>query len=84
ENFEKFNKAATRSPDFGFTFNSEPVKREVAALKNVDTEFKGSLLSGSIDVAKYLPAYENKAKDAGLLKVIDEMNKQYEAFKSKK
>ncbi|WNR44533.1 ABC transporter substrate-binding protein [Paenibacillus roseipurpureus] len=84
KNFEEFNKSATRGPDFGFTFDSEPVKREVAALKNVDTEFKEPMFAGAIDLDKYLPTYENKAKDAGLLKVIDEMNKQYEAFKAKK
>ncbi|MFD2615305.1 ABC transporter substrate-binding protein [Paenibacillus gansuensis] len=84
KNFEEFNKQAVRGPDFGFTFDAEPVKKEVAALKNVDTEYRDSLLSGSIDLDKYLPAFEKKAKDAGLMKVIDEMNKQYEAFKAKK
>lgn len=84
KNFDEFNKAAVRGPDFGFTFNSETVKKEVSALKNIDIEFMPSLYSGFMDPAKYLEKYESKAMDAGLQKVIDEMNKQYEAFKANK
>lgn len=82
--FDEFNKVAVKAEDFGFSFIADPVKKEVAALQNLDAEFYTGLFSGAMDTEKYLPMWESKAKAAGIDKVLEEMNKQFADFKAKK
>ncbi|WP_261301594.1 ABC transporter substrate-binding protein [Paenibacillus andongensis] len=74
------NQKATKSKALGFTFNSEPVKNEVIALKNVTDQYAKGLESGTLDPAEKLPDFRAKLKAAGIDKVIAEKQKQLEAW----
>lgn len=84
EKFKEFNKSGKKSPGFGFTFNSEPVKTQIAAAVNVQKEFDAALDTGSIDLDATLPKYQEKMKAAGIDKIIAEKQKQFDAFRSSK
>ncbi|OAB32932.1 ABC transporter substrate-binding protein [Paenibacillus glacialis] len=82
--FKKFNDSATEAPTFGFAFDSTPVKTEVAAINNVSKEFIPALFTGSVDPKVYLPKATKKFKEAGLDKVIAEVQKQFDEWKATK
>ena len=76
----KFNKEGTKSKAFGFSYNTEPVASELAALKNVQEKYRTSLETGSVDPEEYLPMYEEELKQAGLDKLISEKQKQLDEW----
>jgi len=80
---KKHNDSAIFSPAFGFTFNPDPVKTEMAASTNVINQYKVGLESGTLDPEKSLPEFNKKLKAAGLDKIIAEKKKQFEAWKKK-
>jgi putative aldouronate transport system substrate-binding protein len=81
---KEHNDSATLSPAFGFTFNPDTVKTEIAAATNVLNEFKRGIESGTLDPEKSLPTFNKKLKDAGLDKIIAEKQKQYDEWKKNK
>lgn len=82
--FKEFNEGAKSSPALGFVFDSEPVKSEVGAIANVRRQYEVALNSGSVDVDKVLPEYVAQLKSAGIDKVIEEKQKQFDAFLASK
>ncbi|OAK71426.1 ABC transporter substrate-binding protein [Lederbergia galactosidilytica] len=82
EKFKEFNESATNAPTLGFHFNSDPVRTEVASITNVTNEFYDALATGSVDPEEYLPKFNQKLKDAGLDKVMDEIQSQYDEWKA--
>ncbi|MDZ5711426.1 ABC transporter substrate-binding protein [Jeotgalibacillus haloalkalitolerans] len=82
EAFEEFNEKSVPSPALGFYFDSNPVRTEIAAISNVTSEFSPALLKGAVDPKEYLPQFNQKLEEAGMQKVIDEIQKQYDAWKS--
>lgn len=82
EQFKKFNEESEVVPNLGFNFDSSNLKTEVAAIKNAESEFRMTLETGSVDPDEYLPKFKEKLKAAGIDKVLDEMNKQYEEWKA--
>ena len=82
EKFKEFNESATNAPTLGFHFNSDPVRTEVASITNVSNEFYDALATGSVDPEEYLPKFNQKLKDAGLDKVMDEIQSQYDEWKA--
>ncbi|GIO14949.1 ABC transporter substrate-binding protein [Cohnella xylanilytica] len=80
----KVNDEAFVSPFSGFTFNSEPVKTEIANMQAVRDEYQASLGTGTLDPEKYLPIYEEKLKKAGSDVVVAEMQKQLNAWLQEK
>lgn len=84
EKFRAFNEGAKVSPGLGFTFNSEPVKNEIAALVNVKKEYNPALETGAVDPDEILPRYIEKLKASGLDKVIEEKQKQFDEFLANK
>lgn len=81
DEFESFNAKSVKSPALGFKFDPEAVSTEVSAFRNILDEFGPSLYSGSVDPEEYLPKLNKKLKDAGIEKVIDEMQKQIDEWK---
>ncbi len=79
EQFQRFNEGSINSPALGFTFDAEPVKTQVAALKNVQSQYAPGLETGAVDPAK-VDEYYNKLKQNGLDDVIAEKQKQLDAF----
>ena len=82
EAYKKFNANVKKSPALGFNFNQEPVKNEIAALQNMADEYIRPLMLAAADVEPTLQQYMVKAKDAGVDKVLAEMQKQLDAWKA--
>jgi putative aldouronate transport system substrate-binding protein len=83
EKTKQMNETATKSASMGFTFNSDPVKAECAALETAFDEYMAGLGTGTVDPAKKLQEYIEKEKNAGVQKVIDEIKKQIVDWKAK-
>lgn len=75
------DKTAKVSPVMGFTFNTEPVKTQVANVNSVVKELLYSLGSGSVDPDKYLPIFQEKLKKAGADDIIAEKQKQIDEWR---
>ncbi|GIP31499.1 ABC transporter substrate-binding protein [Paenibacillus sp. J2TS4] len=84
DTFKEFNERAKPAPTLGFHFDSDPVRAEIASISNVSKEFFPSLATGSVDPEEYLPKFNQKLKEAGLDKVMEEIQKQYDEWKNKK
>lgn len=84
KNFEDYNKKATPVEELGFIFDNTPVMNEVAACDGIVNEYNEVLKVGAIDPAVKLPEFINKLKAAGSDKILEEMNKQWEAYKASK
>jgi putative aldouronate transport system substrate-binding protein len=83
EKFKEFNNAAKPAPTLGFHFNSDPVRSELASITNISKEFYPALATGSVDPEEYLPKYNKKLKEAGIDKVLKEIQKQFDEWKAK-
>jgi len=68
-------KNAWRSSTLGFTYDSSPVKTEVAVLQNIAAEYRMGLESGFMDLAD-LEGFVTRLQDAGIEKVIAEKQNQ--------
>lgn len=77
------NAGATPSVALGFTFNPEPVKNEIALVTAVVAEKGTPIFSGYVDPATALPEFIQALKDAGIDKVIAEVQAQLNAFAGK-
>jgi putative aldouronate transport system substrate-binding protein len=82
EAFKEFNNSATVAPSFGFNFNPDPVKTEVASISAIVKEFYPSIMTGAVDPDEHLPKAIEKLKAAGLDKVIAEAQKQYDEWQA--
>lgn len=80
EQMLKFNKEGKRSKAFGFTYNTKPVENELTALKNVQEKYSISLETGAVDPEEYLAQYENELKQAGIDKLIEEKQRQFDEW----
>ncbi|WP_372662334.1 ABC transporter substrate-binding protein [Cohnella sp.] len=74
-----FNASADFSKALGFTFDAGPVKTEVAAVTNVNNQFRAGIESGTIDPAK-LEDFLAKLKASGIDKIIAEKQKQLDQW----
>lgn len=83
EIMQEHNDSAIFSPAFGFTFNPDSVKTEIAATTNVINQYKLGIESGTLDPDKSLKEFNKKLKEAGLEKIMKEKQKQYEEWKEK-
>ncbi|MEV5025426.1 ABC transporter substrate-binding protein [Paenibacillus sp. LPE1-1-1.1] len=79
EQTKEFNNSSTFSKALGFSFDSSPVKTEIAAVANVNNQYKAGLESGTLDPAK-LDEFISKLKSAGLDKIIAEKQKQLDQW----
>ena len=81
---KKGTDVAPVSPILGFTFNGEPVKKELAQIASIDSAADKILSFGmepNGDVDKYLADLKGQLKDAGYDKVLVEINKQIAEWK---
>jgi putative aldouronate transport system substrate-binding protein len=79
-----YAKDAVPMPSLGFRFDQTPVAAEVTAVTTVKDNGERALLTGSVDPATALPQYIADLKAAGLDKIITEVQKQYDAWKTAK
>ncbi|MGM0880766.1 MAG: ABC transporter substrate-binding protein [Bacillota bacterium] len=76
----EFNKNAIKSKALGFTFNADAVKTEIAAVTNVQNQYKIALETGTVDPVAKLPEFIKQLKTAGIDKIIAEKQKQLDAW----
>jgi len=77
---EEWNGSTKRSKAFGFIFNSDPVKTEIAACTAIADQYGILLEGGALDPDEYLKLVNEKLYDAGLQKIIDEKQRQLDAW----
>jgi putative aldouronate transport system substrate-binding protein len=78
----KENQGAPVSATMGFLFNPGPVQNEVSAVTNVLGQYRSPLESGSVDPETELPKFLKALDDAGAQKIIDETQKQLDAWRT--
>lgn len=77
---QKANAEGKKSKAFGFSFNADSVKSEVAAVNNVVKQYKAGLENGAVDPDKVLPEFISKLKASGIDKIIAEKQKQLDEW----
>jgi putative aldouronate transport system substrate-binding protein len=77
------NKNAVNSVLMGFTVNGTPFKDELTAVTNVLAQYRKTLDCGSVDPDKVLPEFLAALEAAGMSKIIAEVQRQINIFKSK-
>jgi putative aldouronate transport system substrate-binding protein len=84
KNYEQFNELVKSQPSplFGFVFDPEPVKNELIAVGKVQSTYDPGLQSGQLDPAVDLPKMIDKMKAAGIDKIIQEAQKQVDAWRA--
>lgn len=83
EEYKTFNKTAEKSPLLGFTFNSEPVKTQVASYNTIMEEYRDILRTGPADAAETLKKRNEKMEKGGIQDIVKEMQKQVDDWKAK-
>jgi putative aldouronate transport system substrate-binding protein len=80
ENFLAYNQAGIGTSLLGFTFNTDNVAAEMAAITGVVAEFNQSLTVGASDPAVVVPLYLEALRANGIDRVLEELNEQLQAF----
>lgn len=81
---EKSIKEAEESPLLGFNFVTDSVKTEITNVNNVSAQYTAGLQTGSVDPKKVVPEYLEKLKEAGIDKIQEEAQKQFDEFNANK
>lgn len=82
-----FNENAVAIATLGYTFDASPVSNQIASVTNVVQEYVPSLVYGEISEDKlddYLAELNGKLEEAGILKIIEENQKQLDAWLASK
>lgn len=80
EETKKMNDTAIKSPAMGFVPNTESITTEIANITNVNSEYKAKMEFGTMPREEYWDEYMNKLETAGIGKVRDEIQRQYDEF----
>ncbi|MGW3951902.1 ABC transporter substrate-binding protein [Streptomyces sp. NPDC004752] len=81
---QKLNESAKRSGALGFSPDTTSIKREVANLTSVVTEYRIPNSLGQVDPSSGIPEFVGRLKNAGMSKVLSELQKQIDAWHSAK
>lgn len=79
EKYEEFNSAEPMIST-GFIFDNAAVSTEVSALSNVYNQYIDAIGSGAVEPDKAIEEFNDALYDAGLQTVMDEKQKQLDAF----
>lgn len=80
DRINEFNNNAMISDAFGFLFDNVPVANEYTACTNVYNEYQKALEYGILDPDTSIAEMNEKMMAAGLQTIIDEKQRQYDAF----
>lgn len=81
---KEYDKVAVMPKYAAFVLDQTPISAELAAINSVCTTYKAPLDWGLVDPVTGLATLKQKLKEAGLEKVLTEVNKQLDAYNSKK
>lgn len=84
DKFRNYNSDATAAIDLGFIFDKEPVRNELAAVASVVREYYEGLVCGAIDPEIRIPEMNERLVAAGLDIIIEEEQKQFDAWLASK
>ena len=76
----EYNRAAKESLALGFVLDTSSILTELAAVANVNEEYVNALNTGAVDPDEYLPMFLQAQEDAGMQTIIDEVQRQLDAF----
>ena len=79
EQMSEFNNKARYSKAVGFVFDTTNVKTEVASIQNVLDEYRPGIESGTLDPS-VIDEFNTKLKAAGLDRMIEEKQAQFDAW----
>ena len=82
ERMKELNRTAEPMPNYGFTFDSEPVENEIAAVTNVWSEYHAVLQTGQNDnVDELIDEFIAELKANGMDKIVAEEQSQLDAWR---
>ena len=64
----------------GFVLDNSNILTELAAVANVNEEYLNALNTGAVDPDVYLPMFLQAQEEAGMQTIIDEIQRQLDAF----
>ncbi|MDO4431702.1 MAG: ABC transporter substrate-binding protein [Aerococcaceae bacterium] len=77
---EKGLEEAVTSPLLGFNFKTDAVVDEITNVKNVVAQYISGLHTGTVNPEEVLPQFNEELKAAGLDKIQEEMQRQFDEF----
>lgn len=80
------NEDTIDSDVYGFVFDDSNVKTEIATVSSVASQYGGPLYNGMIEsgnIDASIAEYREKLEQAGIDKIYDEVQRQYEEYKKK-
>ena len=77
---EKMNNEAYQSPMLGFVPNVDSFSTEIANIANIVSEYKAKMEFGTEDFNNWYDEFISKLEQAGVDKVMDALQKQYDEF----
>lgn len=80
DDMKTFNTTATKSPAFGFIYDTSGVKNEITAVVNVVNQYTRLLECGAVDPTEILPKFISELKSAGIDKIVADKQKQLDAW----
>ncbi len=75
------NESAEVSALLGFTYNTEALKNEIAQVEAIYEEYSAAIGTGTIDINEYEEEMKTKLNNAGLQKIIDDVQNQINEWK---
>lgn len=79
EKIYQLNQKAEKSPLMGFALDMDPIKTEVAMVSSVKEQYHKSVVGGYVGDGEY-DAYLSALKQAGIDQLLDEIQKQIDAW----
>lgn len=80
EQTKQMNDEAVKSPAMGFVPDTNSIMTELANITNVNAEYKARMEFGTAPRSEYWDEYMQKLENAGIDKVREEIQKQYNEF----
>jgi len=81
---KQLNSQATRSVALGFAFDPTKVKTQVAQVTSAQAQYEAPIERGQTDPTSAIPQYLTALKNAGINDIVQEAQKQLDAWKSSK
>ena len=84
EETKQMDNEADKSPALGFAIDTSNITTELANIANLEAEYKAKIDYGTSPRSEYWDEYRSKLSAAGIEKVRDELQKQYDDFLASK
>ncbi len=75
-----FNEEAIFNPAVGFKVDNTPIELELVAVNGVKSQFRNQAVLGAVDPDTVIPEYCARMKEAGIDKVVAEVQRQYDEY----